>query len=216
MLKLKLQYLGHLMQRTDSLEKTLMLGKIEGRRRRGRQRMRWLDGITDAMDMSLRSSGSWWWTGKPGMLQSMGSQRVGHDWATELNWIDWKFESCPWALSHLPSIQDHFLGRVLNLPQARWLLKGTKKASLPGPESHCEHKLSPTQLSLPCIDLSKAYVMSESNLGLVPHRWTDDYQNPIGKKWNLWEDILTVYSSTVLVPNLFVSYRLFWKRNAFT
>ena len=53
MLKLKLQYFGHLMQRADSLEKTLMLGKIEGRRRRGRQRMRWLDGITDSKDMSL-------------------------------------------------------------------------------------------------------------------------------------------------------------------
>ena len=64
MLKLKLQYFGHLMWRTDSLEKTLMLGKIEGRRRRGRQRLRWLGGITDLMDMSLRSSESWWWTGK--------------------------------------------------------------------------------------------------------------------------------------------------------
>ena len=53
MLKLKLQYFGHLMRRADSLEKTLMLGKIEGRRRRGRQRMRWLDGITDSMDMGL-------------------------------------------------------------------------------------------------------------------------------------------------------------------
>ena len=86
MLKLKLQYSGHLIRRTDSLEKTLMLGKIEGRRRWGWQRMRRLDGITDSMDMSLSKLQSWWWTGKPGMLESMGSQRVGHDWATELNW----------------------------------------------------------------------------------------------------------------------------------
>ena len=85
MLKLKLEYLGHLMQRTDSFEKTLMLGKIEGGRRRGRQRMRGLDGITDSMDMSLGKLRSWWWTGRPGVLQSMGSQRVGHDWATEQN-----------------------------------------------------------------------------------------------------------------------------------
>ena len=79
---LKLQYFGHLMQRTDSLEKTLMLGKIEGRRRWGQQRMRSLSWWT----WVWASSESWWWTGKPGMLQSTGLQRVGHDWVTELNW----------------------------------------------------------------------------------------------------------------------------------
>ena len=79
-LKLKLQYFGHLMQKADSLEKTLMLGKIEGGKRRGWQRIRWLDGITDSVDMSWVNSRSWWWTGKPGMLQSMGSQGVGHNW----------------------------------------------------------------------------------------------------------------------------------------
>ena len=82
---LKLQYFDHLMRRADSLEKTLMLGKIEGRRRRGRQKMRWLD---DSMDMSLGNSGSWWWTGRPGVLWFMGSRRVGHNWVTELNWTE--------------------------------------------------------------------------------------------------------------------------------
>ena len=82
MLKRKLQYFGHLMRRVDSLEKTLMLGGIGGRRRKGRQMMRWLDGITDSMDVSLSGSqenptdgGAW----LVGYSQSMGSQRVGHD-----------------------------------------------------------------------------------------------------------------------------------------
>ena len=84
-LKLKLQYFGHLMQRADSFEKTLMLGNIEGRKRRV---MRGWDGWMASPTQWTWvwvNSGSWWWTGRPGMLRITGSQRVGHDWETELN-----------------------------------------------------------------------------------------------------------------------------------
>ena len=88
MLKLKLQYFGHLMRRANSFEKTLMLGKIEGG---GEGDNRGWDGWMASLTQWTWvwvDSGSCWWTGRPGVLQSMGLRRVGHDWATELNWIE--------------------------------------------------------------------------------------------------------------------------------
>ena len=91
MLKLKLQYFGHLMRRVDSLEKTLMLGGIgAGGEGDDRGWDGWMASPTQWMWVWV-NSGRWWWTGRPGVLRFMGSQRVGHDWATEVNWTEHVF-----------------------------------------------------------------------------------------------------------------------------
>ena len=115
MLKLKFQYFGHLMWRGDSFEKTLMLGKIEGRRRRDDKGWdSWMASLTQWSWVWV-NSGSWWWTGRPGMLWSMGSQRVGHKWATELNWasysvVRWETQS---SFAKIRNKQEFLLSPLL-------------------------------------------------------------------------------------------------------
>ena len=146
-LKLKLQCFGHLMGRADSLEKTLMLGKIEDGKRRGRQRMRWLDGITDTMDMSLSGSKSWWWRGKAGVLQSMGLQRVGHDWVTELNWG--QIRKASWKKWY-----------------SNWFLKLTRKRTQDGKEEEGQVTRSSSRKNVP-LYLSSSYLLSSTSF-LIP------------------------------------------------
>ena len=109
MLKLKLQSFGHLLQRTDSLEKTLMLGKIEGGRRRGWQRIRWLDGITNLMDVSLSKLRQLVMDREAWHTALHGLQRVGHDWVTELNWVIIQAQTICLAWCPSSSYSEHIL-----------------------------------------------------------------------------------------------------------
>ena len=114
MLKLKLQYFGHLIWRADSFEKSLMLGKIEGGRRRWWQRMRWLDGITDSMDMSLSKLRELVMDKEAWRATVHGVQRVGHNWATELNWKSLYPQENPF-MSSLPSQRQPLLSDEVHL-----------------------------------------------------------------------------------------------------
>ena len=104
---------GHFMWRVDSLEKTLMLRGIGGRRKRGRQRM----ALPTRWTWVWVNSGSWWWTGRPGVLQFIGLQRDGHDWVTKLNWTEWLIQNL--------SLQSHFL--TCPLQQKQKNKKGKKE-----------------------------------------------------------------------------------------
>ena len=126
------------MGKTGSLEKTLMLGNIEGGRRRGWQRMRWLDGITESMHTVLGRLWQWWWTGRPGVLWFMGSQRVGHDWATNTStsneswtvkkaelWRTDAFELCCWRrLLRVPWTARRWNQPILKEISLKYLLEG--------------------------------------------------------------------------------------------
>ena len=127
-----------------------------------------------------------------------------------------KFVPCFWSFSHPPSIQDHFLVWVLNFPQTRWPLRTQRR--------HPFQVLSAT-VNTNSLLLNFHYAVqiywkptSCQNLfwGLGLHKWTVDCQNLIWRKWNLWEDIKTVYSATILVPKPFQSHRPFWKTNTIT
>ena len=121
MLKLILQYFGHLMWRADSFEKTLMLGKIEGRRRRGQWGWDgWMASLSQRTWVWVNSR-SCWWTGRPGVLRSMGSQRVGHDWTIELNWTEWHL--VPRILVPVPGSKPRPL---------QWKKHGIQTTGLPG------------------------------------------------------------------------------------
>ena len=126
------------------LEKTLTLGKTEGRRRRGRQRMRWLEVSLTRWIWGWANSGRWWWTGKPGVLQSMGAQRVRHDWETELNWAFYTLNyenieyNCECSHVYQPGQDTEHMASLLEVPSCPSLLNTNFPRCHSGKESICQ------------------------------------------------------------------------------
>ena len=153
MLKLNLQYFGHLMQRVDSLEKTLMLGKIEGRRRRGRQRMRWLNGITDSMDPSLSTFRDSVMDRETGVLQSMGT-----NWTEQSRTLNWTELRLNWAKPPgLPERDQRLFlvspagGTVLSVEFPRETFKCSASVSMEALSVQWDHQIHPFWWSLSCL-----------------------------------------------------------------
>ena len=161
MLKLKLQYSGHLMKRADSSEKTLMLGKIEGRRRRGQQRMRWLDGITDSMDMSLSKlrelvmDQEAWCAAVHGVTKSRTQLS---NW-TELNWTEMPKTKWPWDSKPIPPQIPTFMPQKSTfLPNLRRIFTQYVSNSWPGLSKNMNESLIQSDSGLKGQRPSMAYV----------------------------------------------------------
>ena len=162
MLKLKFQYFGHLMWRTDSLEKTLMLGTIDGGRSRGRQRRRWLDGITDTMDMSLSKLWEWWWTG--GLACYNPWDRKESDMTEQLNWTDWTEQMQETQVRSLIQEDPTCLKATKPVNQNHYICSGARKPKLLKPThpwAHAPQRERPTLCN--CSPLEKSLRSTAKN-----------------------------------------------------
>ena len=197
MLKLKCQYFGHLVRRIDSLEKTLMLGKIEGRRKRGQQKMRWLDSITNLMSWVWASSGSWWWTGKPG-VQSMGLQRIGCGWSTRTEFWYHRYVSVQFS-----SVQSLSRVRLFATP---WIT--ARQASLSITNSRSSLRLMPIKLVMPSSHLILCHLLLLLH-SIFPSIRVFSNESVLHLRWPKWWSFSFSISPSNEYSGL-ISFRIDW------